>query len=226
MPGRLYIVATPIGNLKDITYRAVEILSSVDIIAAEDTRTTRKLLTHYGITGKRLISYFEHNERERATRLLDLINEGMDVALVSEAGTPAISDPAYRVVSLAVKEGIKVVPIPGPSALTAALSISGLPTDRFMFVGFLPDKGGKRKRRLEELKDVDATLIFFVSKWKIKRILDEMYEAFGERRCCLMREATKLNEEILYENLSSLVPLVQKTDVKGEVTLIVAPPEG
>lgn len=218
--GKLYIVATPIGNLGDMTYRAIETLRNVSLIAAEDTRKTKGLLTHYGIS-TRLISYFEHNEAERSEEIVEILKKGEDVALVSEAGTPSISDPGYRLISGAVENGIVLVPVPGATAAAAALSVSGLPTDRFLFVGFLPDKVGKRKKRLEELRAETATLVFYISKWKLEKTLADMADILGDRRACYCRELTKMHEEIKYLRLPELARFVSEKPVKGEITLVV-----
>ena len=218
--GILYIVATPIGNLEDMSRRAIKILSNVSVIAAEDTRTTRHLLNHFDIANL-LTSYHEHNEAQKSVELLAKLQNGEDVALVSEAGTPTISDPGYRLVQQAVENGVKLVPVPGPSAVATALSISGLPTDRFMFVGFLPDKTGKRKKKLDELKGELATLVFYISKWKLERVLTDMLEMFGDRRVCFCRELTKMHEDIRHTTLDSLLEDCSGKKVKGEITLVV-----
>ena len=175
--GQLYIIATPIGNMEDITLRALKLLREVDLIAAEDTRHTKKLLTRYEIS-KPHISYFQGNEKERIGNLILRMKNGDKIALVSDAGTPAISDPGFKLVAEAIENGIEVISIPGPSAVITGLAASGLPTDQFYFAGFLPDKDGKRRKRLEDLKDISATLIFYVSKWKIKKVDSESYLAF------------------------------------------------
>lgn len=218
--GTLYIVSTPIGNLGDITYRAVEVLKFVSQIASEDTRTTKKLLSRYDIHTP-LTSYHEHNEAEKSDKILDMILDGKDVALVSEAGTPSISDPGYRLISKAREEGIKLVPIPGATAAIAALSVSGLPTDRFLFVGFLPDKQGKRLKKLEEIKDEPATLIFYISKWKVEKTLKDMSKVLGDRRICYCRELTKIHEEIRHTSLSELLDELKDKAIKGEIALVV-----
>src|SRR5712692_3798600 len=194
MPGALYIVATPIGNLEDITLRALRVLKEVDLIACEDTRHTRKLLAHYQIS-KPAVSYHEHNERERATELIDKIEAGLNIALVSDAGTPLISDPGFHIVSEAIDRHIPVIPIPGPSALVTALSAAGVPTGEFVFVGFLPSRGAARRARLEELADVRSTLIFYEAPHRIKATIEDARRAFGDRECVVARELTKLHEE-------------------------------
>lgn len=220
MPGTLYIVATPIGNLEDITLRAIRILKEVDIIAAEDTRHTRKLLSHFGIHTP-MTSFFMGNEREKTVHIIVQLVEGKNIALVTDAGTPCISDPGYSLLKAAIAACVQVVPIPGPSALAAALCASGLSTDQFTFVGFLPDKPGKRKRILEELKDITHTLIFYVSPWKIQTTIEDCLEVFGCREACLCREMTKIHEEFLRGPLSGLVMSIKTLALKGEMTLLI-----
>jgi 16S rRNA (cytidine1402-2'-O)-methyltransferase len=221
MSGTLYIVATPIGNLDDITLRALKTLNDVDLIAAEDTRHTRKLLTHFKIHTK-LTSYFQGKEREKAESIIAAIKDGSDVALVSDAGTPCISDPGYPLLARAIEEGIEVVPIPGPSALATAISAAGLPTDAFTFVGFLPDKPGKRRKRIEELSEIGHTVVLYVSKYKAERVIEECIEVMGDRRACLCRELTKVHEEFTRAPLSDLLAHVRKNPPKGEMTLVIA----
>ncbi len=221
--GELFVVATPIGNLKDITLRALEVLKNVDVIACEDTRQTLKLLNAYGIKGKRLISYYEHNERERAEEILRIIKEGKRVALVSDAGTPCISDPGYRVVALARKEGINVIPIPGPSALIAALSASGFPTDRFYFGGFLPRKEKELRETLERFLRKDHTVVFYESPHRIIRTLKAISELFPGRRVGIFREITKLNEEFLSGRVEEVLEEVETGKAKGEIVLLLPP---
>lgn len=219
MPGTLYIVATPIGNLEDITSRALRTLREVALIAAEDTRHTRKLLSHFDIHTP-MTSFFKGNEREKAAHIVAQMIEGKDVALVSDAGTPCISDPGYPLLAAAIEAGVKTVPIPGPSALSAALSAAGLPTDRFTFIGFLPDKPGKRKRALEELKEVDHTIAFYVSPWKAPATMRDCLDVFGDRRACVAREITKIHEEFLRGTLSDLSAKFEAHPPKGEMVLI------
>ena len=195
MAGALYIVATPIGNLEDITQRALRVLGEVDLIACEDTRHTRKLLTHYGINTP-TISYHEHNERERATELLARLQAGASLAIVSDAGTPGINDPGFRVVRLAIENGVRVIPVPGPSALITALVSSGLPTDEFFFGGFLPAKSNARRGRLSELRTTPATLVFYEAPHRIAATLKDAHEILGEREAVVARELTKMHEEI------------------------------
>jgi 16S rRNA (cytidine1402-2'-O)-methyltransferase len=203
MPGTLYLVATPIGNLEDISYRAVRVLSEVDIIACEDTRRTRVLLDHYGIKTK-LVSYHEHNERDRAQQLSALLEEDKSIAIVSDAGTPGICDPGFRVVNEALSIGARVVPIPGPVALIAALTASGLPTDEFFFGGFLPARAQARRQRLEEVRTLDSTLVFYEAPHRIAQALADAREVLGEREAAVARELTKLHEEIVRGRLSEL----------------------
>lgn len=224
MPGTLYLVATPIGNLEDITFRAVRVLKEADLIACEDTRQTRKLLDHYGIA-RPTISYHEHNEAERAPDLVARLLEGATVALVSDAGMPLVSDPGYRVVKAAVESGIPVVPLPGASALVTALAASGLPTDAFHFAGFLPAKAGQRRRVLEALADEQATLVFYEAPHRIVEALREIEEALGPRPVVVARELTKLHEEFLRGTAAEVADaLAAREAVKGEITLLVGRP--
>jgi len=224
--GILYVVATPIGNLEDITQRAVRILREVDLIACEDTRQTHKLLDHYGIV-KRAISYHEHNERARAEELLGELRAGKNVALVSDAGTPLIADPGYRVVELAREKGITVTPVPGPSAILAALSASGLPTDSFFFRGFLPPKIVQRKKVLEQAKDIEATLVFYETPHRILEALADIAAVLGERPVVLARELTKIHEEFLRGTAAELKStLEQRPSVKGEFVVMVGKGSG
>src|SRR3989442_2629136 len=201
MPGTLYIVATPIGNLEDITPRALRVLREVEVIACEDTRRTRVLLNHFGIK-TRTISYHEHKERERAAGFGKLLEGGKNVAMVSDAGTPLISDPGFRVVNAAIESGITVVPIPGPTAFVAALVASGLPSDQFFFAGFLPARANARRARLEELRPVSATLVFYEAPHRIAATLKAALEVLGNRWAAVARELTKLHEETVRGSLS------------------------
>jgi 16S rRNA (cytidine1402-2'-O)-methyltransferase len=222
MSGILYVVATPIGNLEDITYRAVRVLGQVNWIACEDTRQTRKLLEHYGIQTPQ-ISYHEHNELERAKELCGRLAAGESGALVSDAGVPLISDPGYRLVHSAVEAGLTVQPVPGPSAVLAALSASGLPTDAFHFAGFLPAKPGQRLHALEALKDEHATLIFYEAPHRLLESLADIHTVLGDRDVVVAREITKIHEEFLHGTASELQTLLAGRDaVKGEVTVLVA----
>jgi 16S rRNA (cytidine1402-2'-O)-methyltransferase len=220
MAGMLYVVATPIGNLEDITLRALRVLREVDLIASEDTRRTRILLRHYQIDTP-LTSLYDHNEIRKAPSLIGRLHEGLDIALVSEAGTPLISDPGHRLVQLALARGITVVPIPGPSAVVAAVTVAGLPTDRFVFEGFLPKKPGKRRKRLESLGTELRTLIFYESPRRVHDVLGDMQALWGDRRVVVARELTKKFEEILRGRLTEVRAQLQERSLLGEVTLVV-----
>ncbi|WP_342039443.1 16S rRNA (cytidine(1402)-2'-O)-methyltransferase [Desulfatibacillum alkenivorans] len=218
-------MSTPIGNLEDITYRAVRTLGEVDIIAAEDTRRTLKLLNHYNIK-KKLVACHEHNEQEAAKGLIDQMLQGQNVALVSDGGAPLISDPGFRLVSMAVESGLEAVPIPGACAAIAGLCGAGLPTDRFMFCGFLPKKQGKLREALENVKDVQATLIFYESPKRVLKVIEGMTQVLGDRTAVLAREITKIHEEFIRGTLSGIAEeLNSREGVKGECTLIVSGPE-
>jgi len=220
--GTLFIVATPIGNLEDITQRALRVLREADLIACEDTRHTRKLLNHFGITTP-TISYHEHNEQERAEELCAALESGKNIALVSDAGTPLISDPGFRIVHAAVDRGISVVPIPGASAVITALSVSGLPTDQFLFAGFLPSRTGARRAKLNELRTVGATLVFYEAPHRIKATLKEALDVFGDRQAVIGRELTKLHEEFARGTLSELVEKFLPNETpRGEMVLIIS----
>ncbi|HZJ45699.1 MAG TPA: 16S rRNA (cytidine(1402)-2'-O)-methyltransferase [Pyrinomonadaceae bacterium] len=221
MAGNLYVVATPIGNLGDITYRAVQILNEVSLIACEDTRHTRKLLQHYGIT-TRTISYHEHNEQQRTNELLELIKNGSDVALVSDAGSPTVSDPGFRIIQAAAKNDLTVVPVPGPSALVAALTVAGLPTDEFLFVGFLPAKALARKNKLGQLRSVEATLIFYEAPHRLAATLNDAVAVLGDRTAVVARELTKLHEQIKRGRLSELAEHYASVEnPRGEIVLLI-----
>jgi 16S rRNA (cytidine1402-2'-O)-methyltransferase len=221
MPGTLYLVATPIGNLADITHRALQILKDVALIACEDTRHTRKLLQHYAITTKTL-SYHEHNEQQRAAELIDLLQQGSDVAVVSDAGTPSISDPGFRLVRAAIENEIAVVPVPGPSALISALIAAGLPTDEFFFAGFLPAKSNARRARLNELRSVPGTLIFYEAPHRLAATLTDALEILGEREAVVARELTKLHEEIRRGRLSELAAhYANDENARGEIVVLI-----
>jgi 16S rRNA (cytidine1402-2'-O)-methyltransferase len=222
MAGTLYIVATPIGNLEDITQRALRILREVDLIACEDTRHTRKLLNHFGIHTK-TISYHEHNERERAEQICALIDEGKSVAIVSDAGTPLISDPGFRVVNLAIEKGITVVPVPGAAALITAFSASGLPSDRFFFAGFLPSRANARRAELERLQSIEATLIFYEAPHRIAATLRDALNVLGDREAVIARELTKLHEEFARGTLRQLAErLAESKNTRGEIVLMIS----
>jgi len=221
MAGTLYLVATPIGNLEDITHRAVRLLGEVDLIACEDTRHTKKLLNHYGIN-TRTISYHEHNETERAAQLLERLKLGANVAIVSDAGTPGISDPGFRLTRLAIANEITVVPVPGASALVAALVSSGMPTDEFFFGGFLPARSGARRTRLSELRSIAATLIFYEAPHRIAATLRDAQEILGERQAVVARELTKMHEEIARGSLSELAARFSSAEsARGEMVVII-----
>lgn len=220
MPGTLYLVATPIGNLADITHRGIDVLTNVELIACEDTRHTRKLLQHYGISTK-TISYHDHNEQERARQLVELLREGKDVAVVSDAGTPSISDPGFRLVRAAIENGLAVVPVPGPSALISALIAAGLPTDEFFFGGFLPARTNARRSRLREVSSVPGTLIFYEAPHRLAETLKDAYEILGEREAVVARELTKLHEEIKRGRLSELAEHYSTEDARGEIVLLI-----
>ncbi|HEV2989912.1 MAG TPA: 16S rRNA (cytidine(1402)-2'-O)-methyltransferase [Candidatus Angelobacter sp.] len=223
--GKLYVVATPIGNLEDITYRAVRMLREVDLIACEDTRQTRKLLEHYQIQ-KPTISYHEHNEQERAQELITKLQEGLSIAQVSDAGMPGISDPGYRVIRLAIEHSITVVPIPGASALVAALAVSGLPIDTFEFRGFLPAKSGQRRTALESLRDVQQTVIFYEAPHRLLGTLGEIAEILGpERQVVIARELTKLHEEFIRGTAEEILKTFHNREFRGEVTLLIGKAE-
>ena len=221
MAGTLYLIATPIGNLEDITHRAVRLLGQVDVIACEDTRHTKKLLGHYGIN-TRTISYHEHNERERSMELIERLKSGADVAVVSDAGTPGISDPGFRLARIAIDCDVQVVPVPGASALISALVASGLPTDEFFFGGFLPARSGARRARLAELRSLPATLIFYEGPHRIAATLKDALEILGERQAVVARELTKMHEEIARGSLSELAARFSSPEsARGEMVLII-----
>jgi 16S rRNA (cytidine1402-2'-O)-methyltransferase len=222
--GTLYIVATPIGNLEDITLRALRILREVDLIAAEDTRHSRKLLTHFGIS-QQLTSYFDHNKNIKGALILDKLRDGMSVALISDAGTPCISDPGYQLVRDAVNSGITVIPIPGPCAAVAALSASGLPTDSFTFEGFLPNRSGKRREKLLKLKDESRVLILYEAPTRIVASLGDILETMGDREVVVAREVTKVYEEFLRGRISHVLERLSERKIKGEIVLMLAPAE-
>ncbi len=222
MSGSLYIVSTPIGNLDDMTFRAVQVLRDVTIIACEDTRHTRKLLTHFGIETP-TISYHDHNERERAQELIKRLKSGDNIAVVSDAGTPGINDPGFRLVQLAIENEINVVPVPGANAVIAALVTSGLPTDRFFFEGFLPPRSNARRTRLQELSTMPATLVFYEAPHRIAATLKDAFEVLGQRNAVVGRELTKLHEEFVRGNLSELAQKFSFADkARGEMVLLIS----
>lgn len=218
--GTLFIVATPIGNLEDVTLRALRVLKEVEAVACEDTRQTIKLLNAYDIR-KRLISYFQPRERQRVPEIIALLKAGKDVALVSDAGTPGISDPGFPLIREALKEGMNVVPIPGPSALAAALSAAGLPTHRVLFAGFPPPKKEATRKLLTSLKDEEATLVFYLPVRRIPDFLAAILEILGDRRIVIARELTKIYEEFLRGTASELIELAKARGFKGECTILV-----
>ncbi len=219
--GKLYLVPTPIGNLADFTRRAMEVLEQVDIVACEDTRHSGSLLKKLGLR-KKLISYHDFNEAGRAAQLLNTLREGQSIAVITDAGSPGISDPAYRVVKLATENDITVVPLPGPTAIIPALTASGLPTDRFFFEGFLPNKSAARQNRLEGLKNLDHTLVFYESPHRVHKSLAEILNTLGDRPACLAREISKLHEEFIRGTLESILAKIESRKVKGEIVLVVA----
>jgi len=220
--GTLYIVATPIGNLEDMTFRAVRTLKEVDLIAAEDTRHSRKLLNHYGIA-TRMTPYHDHNEQLKTDYLLEKLLEGQNIAIITDAGTPCIADPGYRIAKAASERGIKTVPVPGASAITAALSASGLPSDRFAFEGFLPPKQGKRKSRLLELMGEDRVIIFYEAPHRLAATLTDMAAIMGARKAVVARELTKIHEEFRSGTPGELLEYYSRQPVKGEVVILVSP---
>lgn len=221
--GCLYLVATPIGNLQDITVRALRTLEEVDLIACEDTRQTGKLLRHYGIR-KPMLSYHEHNELTRSAELVIRLEQGAHIALVSDAGTPVISDPGHHLVSLCLRHHFPVVPIPGPSALIAALAVSGLPTEEFLFVGFLPSRPGARRKALAKLAGETRTIVLYEAPHRIVETLADGLDRMGSRPAVIAREVTKLHEEFLRGDLEELLARTRERPVRGEITLLIGPP--
>jgi 16S rRNA (cytidine1402-2'-O)-methyltransferase len=219
--GILYIVSTPIGNREDITLRALRILKEVDLIAAEDTRHTLLLLRHFGIQTP-LTSYFEGNELKKKEFILSKLKQGDRIALVSDAGTPGISDPGFRLIQTAIENQIPIIPIPGPSAVITALSVSGLPTDAFLFKGFLPHKSKKRKDLLQQLEGIRETLIFYESPHRLSETLNDIFDLLGDREMVLTRELTKVYEEVLRGKLSEIQTLIRDRKLKGEITLVIS----
>jgi 16S rRNA (cytidine1402-2'-O)-methyltransferase len=219
--GTLWLVGTPIGNLGDITERARQVLDAADLIACEDTRRTRALLTHLGIERKRLLSFFEGNEQRRIPELTERLRAGDVVAVVTDAGMPGLSDPGYRLVEACAAEGIPVDVAPGPSAAVAALVLSGLPTDRFCFEGFLPRRAGARRARLRELQDDPRTLVFYESPRRLADLLDDAAEAWGKRPAAVIRELTKAHQEVVRGDLAELAQRYRREEPRGEVVLVV-----
>jgi 16S rRNA (cytidine1402-2'-O)-methyltransferase len=220
-PGTIYLVPTPIGNMGDVTSRVIEVLSSVDLIACEDTRVSGNFLQKLGIS-KRLTSYHEFNERERADRLVESVRGGLNLAVISDGGSPGISDPAYRIVRAAIENGLNLVALPGPCAIIPALTASGLPTDRFFFEGFLSNKGAARRRRLEQLRGFPHTLVFYESPHRVVKSLTDMQEVLGDRQACLAREISKKFEEYIRGALSEISGKLSGRAIKGEIVLVVA----
>jgi 16S rRNA (cytidine1402-2'-O)-methyltransferase len=222
MAGTLYLVSTPIGNLEDITHRAVRLLGEVELIACEDTRHTQKLLNHYGIK-TRTISYHEHNERERSEQICKLLISGKNVALVSDAGTPLINDPGFRVTNAAIELNLAVIPVPGPTAFVSALVASGLPSDQFFFAGFLPARGNARRAKLAEISAIQATMVFYEAPHRIAATLEDALEVLGNRPAAVARELTKLHEEIARGSLRELVQRFGAGGTaRGEMVLVIS----
>ena len=219
--GDLYIVATPIGNLEDLTFRALRTLGEVQVIACEDTRQTRKLLNKYSIK-KKLISYYHPKESQKIPQIISLLKQGKDVALVTDSGTPGISDPGYPLIREAITQEIKIIPIPGPAAITAALSVAGLPTHRFLFLGFLPPKKEATKKLLDSLKNEKATLVFYLPTRKLLPFLDLSRETIGNRQIVIAREMTKIYEEFLRGTTEELLKKLEGKKLKGEATVLIA----
>lgn len=221
-PGSLYLVATPIGNLEDITLRALRVLRECDVVAAEDTRRTGQLLKHYEIS-KPLLSYFQFNEAKRSEEIIERLRRGEKVALVTDAGSPGISDPGERVVKAALAAGLRVESVPGACALVAALTASGLPTEEFHFIGFLPHKSGRRRKQLEAIKCFEGTLVLYESPYRIVKLLSELHEVFPERPVVLARELTKKFEEFLRGTPAELITVTAKRSLKGEFVVLIGP---
>ena len=217
--GQLFVVGTPIGNLEDITLRAILTLQNVDMVLAEDTRNSKKLLDAHNIATK-MISYHEHSSEKDIKRIIDLLLEGKDLALISDAGTPTISDPGYGLIRDCIKNNIIITPIPGASAITAAMSISGLPSDSFTFVGFLPQKKGRMKK-IEQLKNIDNTIILFESPFRLEKTLNQLLDSLGNRSVVVGRELTKLYEEVIRGNLNEVIKYFSKSKVKGEIVIMI-----
>jgi 16S rRNA (cytidine1402-2'-O)-methyltransferase len=223
-PSTLYLVATPIGNLEDITLRALRTLKECDLVAAEDTRRTGQLLKHFGIS-KPLLSYFQFNEAKRSEQILERLRRGEKIALVTDAGSPGISDPGERVVKAALAAGFRVESVPGPSAVVAALTASGLPTDEFHFIGFLPHKSGQRRAKLEQLKEIPGTLVLYEAPFRIEKLLTELNEVMPGRQVLLARELTKKFEEFLKGTPEELLALVRKRRCRGEFVVMIGGPQ-
>jgi len=219
--GTLFICATPIGNLEDASFRLIRILGDVDLIAAEDTRTVRKLLARYEIFKKKIVSYYNYSKKDKIEYICRKLEEGESVALVSESGMPAIQDPGYRLINNAIEKNIPLTVIPGPNAAVSALVLSGLATDNFLFIGFLPKTKSKRKRKLSELATIPYTLIFYESPKRVKNLLGELKEKMGDRRSCVVREVTKLHEEVIRGSLSTIMSKLKERELKGEVVVLI-----
>jgi 16S rRNA (cytidine1402-2'-O)-methyltransferase len=219
--GILYIVATPIGNLEDFTFRALRVLKEADLIAAEDTRHSRKLLDHYGVKTP-LTSYHEHNERSKAQHLITRLQRGENIALISDAGTPALSDPGQRLVQECIRADITVSPVPGPSSLLAALTTSGLPMDRFVFEGFLPAKTGERREKLHALRSQTRTVVIYEAPHRLMQTLEDIREALGERQIVIAREMTKMHEEFARGTAAALLERFREREVRGELTIVIS----
>ncbi|HMA60961.1 MAG TPA: 16S rRNA (cytidine(1402)-2'-O)-methyltransferase [Halanaerobiales bacterium] len=218
--GKLYICGTPIGNLDDTTFRAVKTLEKVDLIAAEDTRRTEKLLNHFKIDNN-LTSYHEHNEREKAEKLITELKDGYDIALVSDAGMPGISDPGLILIKEAIQAKIEIIPVPGPTALIPALVVSGIQTDKFSFFGFVPRKGKEREQFIEEIINEEKTTIFYESPYRIKKIFEDLSEKIPERKAALIREITKIHEEKIYGTVSEIQDKIASSEIKGEIVVVI-----
>jgi 16S rRNA (cytidine1402-2'-O)-methyltransferase len=219
--GILYLVPTPIGNLGDISKRALETLENSELIACEDTRNSGRLLAHFGLK-KKLISYHDFNEERRLPKLLETLNSGGNISVITDAGSPGLSDPAYRIIRAAIENDIIVCPLPGPNALIPALTGSGLPLDRFFFEGFLPQKSGSRKNRLQKLAELEHTLIFYESPHRIEKTIADMLETLGDRPACIAREISKIHEEFIRGNLSEILEIIKSRKLKGEMVIVVA----
>lgn len=217
----MYLVPTPIGNLGDLTERARIVLEVADLVACEDTRHSGQLLKHLGLK-KKLVSYHEHNETTRAQTIVQAVTGGQSVAVITDAGSPGISDPAYRVVRAAIEAGLPIVPLPGPTALIPALTASGLPTDRFFYEGFLPNKSGARQTRLRQLASWEHTLIFYESPHRLAKSLSDMSDVLGDRQCCVAREISKLHEQFIRGTLQSVLECIGKGKIRGEIVIVVA----